>query len=67
MWIPEGDTVKIPVAIKTIQDRTGRQTFQEVTDVRYTQTRAHTRSLAHAVPPESIGMAMQVLLFLLKT
>ncbi|XP_030634040.1 receptor tyrosine-protein kinase erbB-3a [Chanos chanos] len=31
-WIPEGDTVKIPVAIKTIQDRTGRQTFHEVTD-----------------------------------
>ncbi|XP_039545587.1 receptor tyrosine-protein kinase erbB-3-like [Pimephales promelas] len=32
VWIPEGDTVKIPVAIKTIQDRTGRQTFQELTD-----------------------------------
>uniref|UniRef100_A0A8C1DI81 Receptor protein-tyrosine kinase n=1 Tax=Cyprinus carpio carpio TaxID=630221 RepID=A0A8C1DI81_CYPCA len=32
LWIPEGDTVKIPVAIKTIQDRTGRQTFQEITD-----------------------------------
>uniref|UniRef100_A0A673LKL0 Receptor protein-tyrosine kinase n=1 Tax=Sinocyclocheilus rhinocerous TaxID=307959 RepID=A0A673LKL0_9TELE len=32
IWIPEGDTVKIPVAIKTIQDRTGRQTFQEITD-----------------------------------
>uniref|UniRef100_A0A673ISG8 Receptor protein-tyrosine kinase n=1 Tax=Sinocyclocheilus rhinocerous TaxID=307959 RepID=A0A673ISG8_9TELE len=32
VWIPEGDTVKIPVAIKTIQDRTGRQTFQEITD-----------------------------------
>uniref|UniRef100_A0A8B9LV62 Receptor protein-tyrosine kinase n=1 Tax=Astyanax mexicanus TaxID=7994 RepID=A0A8B9LV62_ASTMX len=32
VWIPEGDTVKIPVAIKTIQDRTGRQTFHEVTD-----------------------------------
>ncbi|XP_039603172.1 receptor tyrosine-protein kinase erbB-3a isoform X2 [Polypterus senegalus] len=32
VWIPEGDTVKIPVAIKTIQDRTGRQTFHEITD-----------------------------------
>ncbi|XP_069053576.1 receptor tyrosine-protein kinase erbB-3 isoform X2 [Lepisosteus oculatus] len=32
VWVPEGDTVKIPVAIKTIQDRTGRQTFTEVTD-----------------------------------
>ncbi|KAI4902994.1 hypothetical protein NFI96_012020 [Prochilodus magdalenae] len=32
VWIPEGDTIKIPVAIKTIQDRTGRQTFHEVTD-----------------------------------
>ncbi|XP_051753518.1 receptor tyrosine-protein kinase erbB-3a isoform X1 [Ctenopharyngodon idella] len=32
VWIPEGDTVKIPVAIKTIQDRTGRQTFHELTD-----------------------------------
>ncbi|KAM9410152.1 receptor tyrosine-protein kinase erbB-3-like [Pholidichthys leucotaenia] len=31
-WIPEGDTVKLPVAIKTIHDRTGRQTFCEVTD-----------------------------------
>uniref|UniRef100_A0A6Q2WXX6 Receptor protein-tyrosine kinase n=1 Tax=Esox lucius TaxID=8010 RepID=A0A6Q2WXX6_ESOLU len=32
VWIPEGDSVKIPVAIKTIQDRTGRQTFNEITD-----------------------------------
>ncbi|MFT7801065.1 receptor tyrosine-protein kinase erbB-3-like isoform X2 [Arapaima gigas] len=32
VWIPEGDSIKIPVAIKTIQDRTGRQTFAEVTD-----------------------------------
>ncbi|XP_066526360.1 receptor tyrosine-protein kinase erbB-3b [Hoplias malabaricus] len=31
-WVPEGDSVKIPVAIKTIQDRSGRQTFTEVTD-----------------------------------
>ncbi|MGH0149622.1 UNVERIFIED_CONTAM: hypothetical protein FKN15_061576 [Acipenser sinensis] len=33
VWIPEGDSVKIPVAIKTIQDRSGRQTFHEVTEV----------------------------------
>ncbi|KAL4646176.1 receptor tyrosine-protein kinase erbB-3-like [Arapaima gigas] len=32
VWIPEGDSVKIPVAIKTIQDRTGRQIFTEITD-----------------------------------
>ncbi|XP_051932995.1 receptor tyrosine-protein kinase erbB-3a isoform X1 [Hippocampus zosterae] len=32
IWIPEGDTVKLPVAIKTIHDRTGRQTFFEMTD-----------------------------------
>ncbi|XP_067443578.1 receptor tyrosine-protein kinase erbB-3a isoform X1 [Thunnus thynnus] len=32
VWIPEGDTVKLPVAIKTINDRTGRQTFHELTD-----------------------------------
>ncbi|XP_041944084.1 receptor tyrosine-protein kinase erbB-3a isoform X2 [Alosa sapidissima] len=32
IWIPEGDTVKLPVAIKTINDRTGRQSFHEVTD-----------------------------------
>uniref|UniRef100_A0A3Q1ASB0 Receptor protein-tyrosine kinase n=1 Tax=Amphiprion ocellaris TaxID=80972 RepID=A0A3Q1ASB0_AMPOC len=31
-WIPEGDTVKLPVAIKTIHDRSGRQTFCELTD-----------------------------------
>lgn len=31
-WTPEGDSVKIPVAIKTIQDRSGRQTFTEITD-----------------------------------
>uniref|UniRef100_A0A3Q3K0W4 Receptor protein-tyrosine kinase n=1 Tax=Monopterus albus TaxID=43700 RepID=A0A3Q3K0W4_MONAL len=31
-WTPEGDTVKIPVAIKTIQDSSGRQTFTEITD-----------------------------------
>lgn len=34
IWIPEGDTVKLPVAIKVIQDRTGRQTFNQLTDVR---------------------------------
>lgn len=33
LWIPEGDSVKIPVAIKTISDPSGRQTFNEVTDV----------------------------------
>ncbi|XP_047438103.1 receptor tyrosine-protein kinase erbB-3-like [Mugil cephalus] len=32
LWIPEGDTVKLPVAIKVITDRTGRQTFCELTD-----------------------------------
>ncbi|XP_029287336.1 LOW QUALITY PROTEIN: receptor tyrosine-protein kinase erbB-3a [Cottoperca gobio] len=32
IWIPEGDTVKLPVAIKTIHDRNGRQTFYELTD-----------------------------------
>ncbi|XP_034551918.1 receptor tyrosine-protein kinase erbB-3b [Notolabrus celidotus] len=31
-WTPEGETVKIPVAIKTIQDSSGRQTFNEITD-----------------------------------
>ncbi|TMS19060.1 Receptor tyrosine-protein kinase erbB-3 [Larimichthys crocea] len=32
IWIPEGDTVKLPVAIKVIHDRSGRQTFNELTD-----------------------------------
>ncbi|XP_034440903.1 receptor tyrosine-protein kinase erbB-3a [Hippoglossus hippoglossus] len=32
IWIPEGDTVKLPVAIKTIHDRMGRQTFNGLTD-----------------------------------
>ncbi|XP_035245178.1 receptor tyrosine-protein kinase erbB-3-like [Anguilla anguilla] len=34
VWTPEGEdhSLKIPVAIKTIQDRTGRQTFAEITD-----------------------------------
>ncbi|CAJ1051062.1 receptor tyrosine-protein kinase erbB-3a isoform X1 [Xyrichtys novacula] len=32
IWIPEGDTVKLPVAIKTIHDRNGRQTFHELTE-----------------------------------
>ena len=36
LWMPEGDSVKIPVAIKTIQDRTDRQTFHDITDVRGT-------------------------------
>ncbi|KPP72367.1 receptor tyrosine-protein kinase erbB-3-like [Scleropages formosus] len=45
VWIPEGDSVKIPVAIKTIQDRTGRQTFTELTDME--------SSLADAAPDES--------------
>ncbi|KAM6977789.1 receptor tyrosine-protein kinase erbB-3b [Aplochiton taeniatus] len=31
-WTPDGETVKIPVAIKTIQDKSGRQTFTEITD-----------------------------------
>lgn len=28
--------MKLPVAIKTVNDRTGRQTFYDVTDVRKT-------------------------------
>ncbi|XP_028431360.1 receptor tyrosine-protein kinase erbB-3a [Perca flavescens] len=32
IWIPEGDTVKLPVAIKTIHDRSGRQTFYDLTE-----------------------------------
>ncbi|XP_054647638.1 receptor tyrosine-protein kinase erbB-3b isoform X2 [Dunckerocampus dactyliophorus] len=31
-WTPEGETVKIPVAIKTIQDSSGHQTFTELTN-----------------------------------
>ncbi|KAM9828874.1 receptor tyrosine-protein kinase erbB-3b isoform 1-T3 [Syngnathus typhle] len=31
-WTPDGETVKIPVAIKTLQDSSGRQTFTEITD-----------------------------------
>uniref|UniRef100_A0A3P9INS5 Receptor protein-tyrosine kinase n=1 Tax=Oryzias latipes TaxID=8090 RepID=A0A3P9INS5_ORYLA len=31
-WTPEGESVKIPVAIKTIQDISGQQTFTEITD-----------------------------------
>lgn len=31
-WIPDGDSLKIPVAIKTIQDRSGQQTFTEISD-----------------------------------
>ncbi|XP_061841957.2 receptor tyrosine-protein kinase erbB-3b [Nerophis lumbriciformis] len=31
-WTPEGETVKIPVAVKTIQDSSGRQTFTEITN-----------------------------------
>lgn len=34
IWIPEGETVKLPVAIKVIQDRTGQKTFNKPTDVR---------------------------------
>ncbi|KAM9319970.1 receptor tyrosine-protein kinase erbB-3 [Gastrophryne carolinensis] len=32
VWIPEGDSVKIPVSIKVIPDRNGCQTFHSVTD-----------------------------------
>ncbi|KAG6923421.1 erb-b2 receptor tyrosine kinase 3, partial [Chelydra serpentina] len=32
VWIPEGDSIKIPVSIKVIEDRSGRQTFHAVTD-----------------------------------
>uniref|UniRef100_A0A673WKS3 Receptor protein-tyrosine kinase n=1 Tax=Salmo trutta TaxID=8032 RepID=A0A673WKS3_SALTR len=32
IWIPEGDSVKIPVAIKTIHDRMGQNTFHEITE-----------------------------------
>lgn len=33
MWIPEGESIKIPVCIKVIEDKSGRQSFQAVTDV----------------------------------
>ncbi|KAH0629286.1 hypothetical protein JD844_011234 [Phrynosoma platyrhinos] len=32
VWIPEGDSLKIPVSIKVIQDPSGQQTFHAVTD-----------------------------------
>uniref|UniRef100_A0A6I8P4Y4 Receptor protein-tyrosine kinase n=1 Tax=Ornithorhynchus anatinus TaxID=9258 RepID=A0A6I8P4Y4_ORNAN len=32
VWIPEGESIKIPVTIKVIQDPSGRQGFQSVTD-----------------------------------
>lgn len=32
VWIPEGDSLKIPVSIKVIQDPSGQQTFHGVTD-----------------------------------
>ncbi|XP_067385945.1 receptor tyrosine-protein kinase erbB-3 isoform X2 [Emydura macquarii macquarii] len=32
VWIPDGDSIKIPVSIKVIQDRSGRQTFHAITD-----------------------------------
>ncbi|KAE8626456.1 hypothetical protein XENTR_v10006636 [Xenopus tropicalis] len=32
VWIPDGESIKIPVCIKVILDRTGRQTFHAVTD-----------------------------------
>ena len=34
IWIPEGETVKLPVAIKVIHDRTRQRTFNKPTDVR---------------------------------
>lgn len=33
VWIPEGESIKIPVCIKVIEDKSGRQSFQSVTDV----------------------------------
>ncbi|KPP70586.1 receptor tyrosine-protein kinase erbB-3 precursor-like [Scleropages formosus] len=47
VWIPEGDTIKIPVAIKTIQDRTGRQTFTEITDTNSNQADVPTDEQHH--------------------
>lgn len=38
IWIPEGETVKLPVAIKVIHDRTGQKTFNKPTDVREKNT-----------------------------
>lgn len=32
VWIPEGESIKIPVCIKVIEDKSGRQSFQDVTD-----------------------------------
>ncbi|TRZ07672.1 hypothetical protein HGM15179_019435, partial [Zosterops borbonicus] len=32
IWIPDGDSIKIPVSIKVIQDWSGQQSFHAVTD-----------------------------------
>ncbi|XP_057363746.1 receptor tyrosine-protein kinase erbB-3 isoform X3 [Manis pentadactyla] len=32
VWIPEGESIRIPVCIKVIEDKSGRQRFQDVTD-----------------------------------
>lgn len=47
--------MKIPVAIKTIQDSSGRQTFTEITDVRIRAYRKKERNvLIFATMPVNI-------------
>lgn len=49
IWIPEGDSVKLPVAIKTIHDRTGRQTFSRLTDVRNHDLNMTSAHMSHSI------------------
>ncbi|XP_017271404.1 receptor tyrosine-protein kinase erbB-3a isoform X2 [Kryptolebias marmoratus] len=62
-WIPEGDTVKLPVAIKTIQDRTGRQTFCKITDHMITMGSLNHINIARTLgicPGDSLQLVTQL-------
>ncbi|XP_041836409.1 receptor tyrosine-protein kinase erbB-3a isoform X2 [Melanotaenia boesemani] len=63
IWIPEGDTVKLPVAIKTIHDRIGRQTFYKLTDHMIAMGRMNHINVVRTLgicPGESLQLVTQL-------
>ncbi|XP_076613307.1 receptor tyrosine-protein kinase erbB-3a isoform X1 [Chaetodon auriga] len=63
IWIPEGDTVKLPVAIKVIHDRTGRHTFNKITDHMMTMgslDHANVVRIQGICPGDSLQLVMQL-------
>uniref|UniRef100_A0A8C0R862 receptor protein-tyrosine kinase n=1 Tax=Canis lupus dingo TaxID=286419 RepID=A0A8C0R862_CANLU len=61
VWIPEGESIKIPVCIKVIEDKSGRQSFQDHMLAIGSLDHAHIVRLLGLCPGSSLQLVTQYL------